>query len=60
MLILVIDILRYLLWNFPQMNIIGSYWWEVNIGSDNGMVPSGNSPLPELLVTQICVTIWSH
>ena len=29
-----------------------------NIGSDNGLVPSGNEPLPEPLLTQFFVTIW--
>ena len=26
-------------------------WWEVNIGSGNGLVPSGNKPLPEPMLT---------
>ena len=30
----------YLLWNCHQMNVTGSYWWWVNIGSGNGLVPS--------------------
>ena len=47
--------LRYLLWNCPQMNVARPYWWEVNIGSDNGLVPSGNKPLPESMLTQIYV-----
>ena len=29
--------LRYILWNCLQMNVIGRYWWEVNIGSGNGI-----------------------
>ena len=29
-------------------------WWQVKIGSGNGLVPSGNKPLPELMLTQIC------
>ena len=33
--------------NFPQMHVNGSYWWEVNIGLGNDLVPSGNKPLPE-------------
>ena len=32
----------------------------VNIGSGNGLVPSGNEPLPEPMLTQIYVTIWPH
>ena len=39
--------LRHLLWNCPDMNITGLHWWSVNIGSGNGLVPSGNKPLPE-------------
>ena len=26
--------------------------WQVNIGSGNGLVPSGNKPLPEPMLTQ--------
>ena len=29
------------------------YRWLVNIGSGNGLVPSGNKSLPELMLTQI-------
>ena len=31
------------------------YLWLVNIGSGNGLVPSGNKPLPEPMLTQIYV-----
>ena len=30
---------------------------DVKIGSANGMVPSGNKPLPEPMLTQIYVAI---
>ena len=33
--------LRYLLWNCPQMNVIGPHWWWVNIGAGNGLVLVG-------------------
>ena len=33
---------------------------QVNIGSGNGLVPSGNKPLPEPMLTQISVAIWRH
>ena len=33
---------------------------NVNIGSGNGLVPSGNKPLLELMLTQIYVDIWRH
>ena len=42
------------LWNCPNMNVIGLQWWSVNIGSGNGLVPSGNKPLPGPMLTQIC------
>ena len=35
------------------MNATGPYWWEVHIVSCNGLVPSGNKPLPEPVLTQI-------
>ena len=46
--------LRHLLWNCPNMNVTGLHWWSVSIGSGNGLVPSGNKPLPEPMLTQIC------
>ena len=52
--------LRYLLWNCPQTNVTEPYWWLVNIGSGNGLVQSGNKPLPEPMLTQISLTIWSQ
>ena len=52
--------LWYLLWNYPLINVTGLYWWWVNIGSGNGLVPSGNKPLPEPMLTQISVAIWRH
>ena len=38
----------------------GLHWWSVYIGSDNGLMPSSNKPLPEPMLTQISVTIWCH
>ena len=32
---------------------LGLHWWSVNTGSGNGLVPSGNKPLPEPMLTQI-------
>ena len=37
----------------PIVNATRSHWWLVNIGSDNGLVPSGTKPLLEPMVTQI-------
>ena len=33
---------------------------DVNIGSGNGLVPSGNKPLPEPVLTKISNAIWRH
>ena len=56
----ILVILRHGLWNCPNVNITGIYWWPVIIGSGNGLVPSGNKPLPEPMLTYISVTIWCH
>ena len=34
------------------MNPTGPYWWQVNIGSGDGLVPSDKKPLPELMLAQ--------
>ena len=52
--------LRYFWWNCPQLIVTGYHWWYVNIGSGNGLVPSGSRPLPKLMLTQFYVTIWRH
>ena len=52
--------LEHFLWNYPQVNAIRLHLSSVNIGSDNGLVPSGNKPLPEPVLTQIYVAIWCH
>ena len=41
------------LWNTTR-----PHWRLLNIGSGNGLVPSGNKPLPEPMLTQSYVTIW--
>ena len=33
---------------------------DTGIGSCDDLVPSGNKPLPEPMMTQIYVTIWRH
>ena len=33
---------------------------EINIGSGNVLVSSGNKPLPEPMLTQISVAIWRY
>ena len=41
----------------PQINVMGPHWWQVNIGSGNGLVPSCDKPLPEPLLTPLYVAI---
>ena len=43
--------LKYFLWNCYQVNATTPHWSLVNIGSGNGLVPSGNKPLPEPMLT---------
>ena len=38
-------------WDFSSL----AHWWEVNTGSGNGSVPSGNKPLPESMLPPIYV-----
>ena len=45
--------LEYFLWNCNQLNATTPHWSLINIGSGNGLVPSGNKPLPEPMLTQI-------
>ena len=47
-------------WGISCENVFvtGPHWWSVNIGSGNGLVPSGSKPLPVPMLTQIYVTIW--
>ena len=33
---------------------------DKSIGSGNGLVPLGNKPLPEPMLTQIYVAKWRH
>ena len=49
-----------ILWNCSQMNVAGTHWWLVNIDSGNGLVLSGNKPLPEPMLTQISVAMASQ
>ena len=47
--------LGHFLWNYHQTR---PRWWLVDIGSGNGLVPSGNKPLPEPMPAQISVATW--
>ena len=42
------------------MKVTRPHLWLVNTVSINGLVPSGNKPLPEPILTQIYVAIWRH
>ena len=49
-LISTINILS-IFWSCYQVNAKTPHWSLVNIGSGNGLVPSGNKPLPEPMLT---------
>ena len=36
----------------PQVNATGHHWCKVNISSGDGLVPSGNKPSPESMLTK--------
>ena len=46
--------------NCSQLNSAEHLSWWVKISSGNGLVPSGNKPLPEPMLTHIYVAIWCH
>ena len=46
--------------NSSKMNATRPHWWSVNLGSGNGLVPSGNKPLPEPMLTKFYDIIWHH
>ena len=50
--------LMHLLLNYGEIKATGLHCLTVNIGSGNGLVPSGNKPLPETMLIKIYVTIW--
>ena len=43
------------LWNVSFMIVIEHHIYLVSIGSGNGLVSPGNKPLPDPMLTQICV-----
>ena len=49
-----------ILQNCLEINATRTYWWQVNIGSGNGLVPLGNKPSPEPMLTQIYIANWHH
>ena len=46
--------MRFVKKNHAGINAGG---WQVNIGSSNGLLPLGNKPLPEPVLTHVYVTI---
>ena len=52
--------LGHFLWNCPQVKATRPFWWLINIGSGNGLMPSGNKPLPEPMLSLMSATIWRH
>ena len=49
LIVVILD--QYFMWNCPQMHVTGVYSWFINIGSGNGLVPSGNKPLTEPMLS---------
>ena len=43
-----------------KMTVTEPFWWLVNFGLGNGVVPSGNKPLPELMLSKTYAAIWRH
>ena len=48
------------LWDSPQMNVEKPHWRSASIGSGKGLVPSGNKPLSEPMMSKFYVTLWRH
>ena len=46
-------ILDHILLNFSQINVPEPHWWQVNIGSGNGLVSLSNKPLPGSRLNQM-------
>ena len=45
---------------FNSLLIVPEPYWYVNNGLGNSLVPSGNKPLPEPMLTQIYVAMWHY
>ena len=48
------------MWNWSLVNAAELHSWYVNIGSGDGLGLSGNNPLLEPMLTQVCIAIWRH
>ena len=51
---------EHFLLNCPQVNVTIPHCWLVNIGSSNSFVSSGNKPLPERMLTDLCCHMMSR
>ena len=57
--------LKLILWidifsTFYENGATELHGWYVNIGTSNGLAPSGNKPLLEPVLTKIYVATWYH
>ena len=52
--------LEHSLWNHLELSAKRPYWTLVNIGSENGLVHSGNRPIPEATLTNIYDVTRTH
>ena len=50
----------YFLWNCTHVNATRPHWRLVNVGSGNGLVLSGNKPLPDPTLTRVYVAWPRH
>ena len=48
----------YLFLHNVGMKATGLNWWYVNVASCNGLVPLGNKPMSETMLTQTFVDVW--
>ena len=44
--------IQHFIWHWPRVNVAGPHWWQVNFGEGNSLMPSGNKPLPEPVMTK--------
>ena len=43
--------IQHVLWSWSYVHSTEAHWWYVNIGSGNGLMPTGHKPLPESMLT---------
>ena len=52
--------MKHLVWDCTYMNVTGFYWWQVILDLDDGLVPLGEMPLSEPMLTQIYTAVWHN